>query len=58
MEITQGAISQLEQREDVLLSNLAAYIGALGSTLELVARFPKAAVRVTQFEGTSGARKR
>ncbi|MBM4384515.1 MAG: helix-turn-helix transcriptional regulator [Deltaproteobacteria bacterium] len=55
MEVTQGAISQLEQREDVLLSNLAAYVRALGGTLELVARFPKAEVRVAGFAGTASA---
>jgi transcriptional regulator with XRE-family HTH domain len=58
MEVTQGAISQLEQRDDVLLSKLAEYIRALGGRLELVARFPRADVRITQFEGTVGAGKR
>jgi transcriptional regulator with XRE-family HTH domain len=53
MAVTQGAISQLEQREDVLLSNLAAYIRALGGTLELVARFPKADVLIAGFQGTT-----
>jgi transcriptional regulator with XRE-family HTH domain len=50
MEVTQGAISQLEKRHDVLLSKLAEYIHALGGNLELIARFPDADVRITQFE--------
>ena len=50
MEVTQGAISQLEGRQDVLLSKLAKYVHALGGELELVARFPDADVRITQFE--------
>lgn len=50
MEVTQGAISQLERRHDVLLSKLAEYIHALGGRLELVARFPDADVRITQFD--------
>ena len=50
MEVTQGAISQLEGREDVLLSKLAQYVRALGGHLELVARFPDADVRITQFD--------
>jgi DNA-binding XRE family transcriptional regulator len=50
LEVTQGAISQLEKRHDVLLSRLAAYIHALGGQLELIARFPDADVRITQFE--------
>ena len=50
MEVTQGAISQLESRHDVLLSKLAEYIHALGGKLELIARFPDADVRITQFD--------
>lgn len=50
MEVTQGAISQLEKRHDVLMSKLAEYIRALGGELELIARFPDADVRITQFE--------
>jgi len=50
MEVTQSAISQLEGRRDVLLSKLAEYVHALGGELELVARFPDADVRITQFE--------
>jgi transcriptional regulator with XRE-family HTH domain len=50
MKVTQGAISQLEGRHDVLLSNLAEYIHALGGTLELIARFPDTEVRITQFD--------
>lgn len=49
MKVTQGAISQLEKRHDLLLSNLAEYIRALGGKLELIARFPDSDVRITQF---------
>ena len=51
MEVTQGAISQLETRHDLRLSKLAAYIHALGGHLELVAHFPDADIRITQFDG-------
>ncbi len=51
MRVTQAAISQLESREDVLLSKLAEYVKALGGELELVAHFPDQDVRITQFEG-------
>ncbi|MCG8591973.1 MAG: helix-turn-helix domain-containing protein [Proteobacteria bacterium] len=54
MDVTQGAISQLEKRHDVLLSKLASYVHALGGELELIARFPDADVRITQF-GTADA---
>jgi transcriptional regulator with XRE-family HTH domain len=50
MKVTQGAISQLERRHDVLLSELAAYAQALGGELELIAGFPDADVRITQFD--------
>lgn len=50
MEVTQGAISQLEKRQDVLLSKLAGYVHALGGDLELIARFPDSDVRITQFD--------
>lgn len=50
LEVTQGAISQLEGRHDILLSRLAKYVRALGGELELVARFPDADVRITQFD--------
>ena len=50
MKVTQGAISQLEKRHDVLISKLAGYIHALGGELELIARFPDTDVRITQFE--------
>jgi DNA-binding XRE family transcriptional regulator len=55
MKVTQGAISQLEKRHDVLLSKLAEYIHALGGELELIARFPEADVRITQFESEKKA---
>ena len=50
LDVTQGAISQLEGRHDVLVSKLAKYVRALGGDLELVARFPDADVRITQFD--------
>ena len=52
LEVTQGAISQLEGRHDILLSRLTKYVRALGGDLELIARFPDADVRITQFDGT------
>lgn len=51
LDVTQGAISQLEGRHDVLVSKLAKYVRALGGDLELVARFPDSDVRITQFDG-------
>ena len=50
MKVTQGAISQVENRHDMLLSKLAGYVHALGGELELIARFPDTNVRITQFD--------
>src|SRR5205085_7916968 len=38
--ITQDSVSRLEQRADLLLSTLRAYIAALGGQLSLIAEFP------------------
>ena len=43
---TQSEISKLERREDALISTIAAYVKALGGTLDLVARFPGLQVRI------------
>ena len=39
----------------MLLSKLAEYIHALGGELELIARFPEADVRITQFDSEKKA---
>lgn len=38
--ISQDGVSRLEQRSDLLLSTLRAYIEAMGGSLSLVAAFP------------------
>jgi hypothetical protein len=40
MGISQGVVSELERREDALVSTLRAYAKACGGELELVAVFP------------------
>ena len=49
LETTQGEISKIEHRTDVYLSTLRSYIQAMGGELEIIARFPDGAVRVSQF---------
>jgi signal-transduction protein with cAMP-binding, CBS, and nucleotidyltransferase domain len=44
------AVSKLERRTDMYLSTLRGFIEAMGGKLEIVARFPNQAVRITQFE--------
>ncbi len=50
LHINQAAVSKLERRTDMYLSTLRHYIEAMGGELEIVARFPDQAVRITQFE--------
>jgi transcriptional regulator with XRE-family HTH domain len=50
LHIKQAAVSKLERRTDMYLSTLRGYIEAMGGTLEIIARFPDQAVRITQFE--------
>jgi transcriptional regulator with XRE-family HTH domain len=50
--VEQSAVSKMERRADVYVSNLRKYLRALGGTLEIIARFPgQPPVRVTQFGG-------
>jgi len=46
LEVTQGAISKLENAEDVRVSTLRQYLEALGARLELVAVFDEEERRV------------
>ncbi len=50
LHIKQAAVSKLERRTDMYLSTLRGFIEAMGGKLEIVARFPNHAVRITQFE--------
>ena len=50
LHIKQSAVSQLERRADMYLSTLRGFIEAMGGKLEIIARFPNQAVRITQFE--------
>ena len=50
LHIKQAAVSKLERRTDMYLSTLRGYIEAMGGKLEIIARFPGQAVRITQFE--------
>ena len=50
LHIKQAAVSKLERRTDMYLSTLRGFIEAMGGQLEIIARFPDRAVRITQFE--------
>jgi transcriptional regulator with XRE-family HTH domain len=50
LHINQASVSKLERRTDMYLSTLRSFIEAMGGKLEIVARFPNQAIRITQFE--------
>jgi DNA-binding XRE family transcriptional regulator len=50
----QARVSKLERRADMYVSSLRTYIEAMGGELEIIARFPDGAVRITQFTDIGG----
>jgi len=55
--IKQPSLSKLEKQSDMQISTLHKIVNVLGGELEVVARFPKGAVRVGPF-GSNGRRSR
>ncbi len=54
LNVNQPAVAKLERRADMYVSNLRAYIEAMGGTLNIVAEFPQGTVTITNFaDGSS-----
>lgn len=49
LHIQQPAVAKLEKRTDMYLSTLRSHIEAMGGELEVVARFPDGAVKISNF---------
>ena len=49
LHVQQPAIAKIEKRTDMYLSTLRSHIEARGGQLEVVARFPDGAVRISNF---------
>ena len=49
LAVTQGYVSQLERRDDMMISSLIAYVEALGGDVEIQVRIGDRVVRVAQF---------
>ena len=49
LNVKQPAVARLERRADMYVSNLRAYIEAMGGRLSIVAKFPQGDVRITNF---------
>lgn len=48
--VHQSEVSKIENRADICVSTLIAYVQALGGRLEIRAVFPDREVRISQFE--------
>ena len=51
LNVNQPAIAKLERRADMYVSNLRAYIEAMGGRLRITAEFPGGSVAITNFAG-------
>lgn len=49
LKVNQPAVSKLEQRPDVYVSNLWSYIEAVGGKLKIIAEFPEGEVSITNL---------
>jgi predicted XRE-type DNA-binding protein len=49
LHIQQPAVAKIEKRTDMYLSTLRDHIQAMGGELEIVARFPDGAVKISNF---------
>ena len=49
LKVNQPAVAKLKQRSDMYVSNLRAYIEAMGGRLNIVAEFPQGSVLITNF---------
>ncbi|MDE0176676.1 MAG: XRE family transcriptional regulator [Defluviicoccus sp.] len=49
LKVKQPAVAKLERRADMYVSNLRAYIEAMGGRLNIVAEFPQRSVVITNF---------
>jgi len=49
LKVKQPAVARLERRADMYVSNLRAYIEAMGGQLKIVAEFPQGNVAITNF---------
>ena len=50
-KVNQPTVAELERRTDMYVSNLRAYIEAMGGRLNIVAEFPQGSVVITNFSG-------
>ncbi len=49
LNVQQPAIAKMEKRTDLYLSPLRSHIEAIGGELDIIARFPDGAVKISNF---------
>ncbi|WP_236209229.1 XRE family transcriptional regulator [Pseudomonas tohonis] len=49
LHVQQPAIAKIEKRTDMYISTLRSHIEAMGGELEVIARFPDGAVKISNF---------
>jgi ribosome-binding protein aMBF1 (putative translation factor) len=49
LKVQQPSIAKIEKRTDMYLSTLRSHIEAMGGELDVVARFPDGAVKISNF---------
>ena len=49
LHVQQPSIAKMEKRADMYLSTLRSHIEAMGGELEVIARFPDGAVKISNF---------
>ena len=54
LHVQQPSIAKIEKRTDMYISTLRSHIEAMGGELEVVARFPDGAVKISNFSDLDG----
>lgn len=49
LHVQQPSIAKLEKRADMYISTLRSHIEAMGGQLEVIARFPDGAIKISNF---------
>ena len=55
LHVQQPSIAKLEKRTDMYLSTLRSHIEAMGGELDVIARFPDGAVKISNFSDLENA---
>jgi len=54
LQVQQPSIAKMERRADMYISTLRSHIEAMGGELEVIARFPDGAIKISNFADLGG----